>query len=130
MSKRGLLTLLVILLLLPGIGWGIREIAMETTRWRNKTVYQVQKVDDATNYNTLKMVENTCRAEIASYEAQVLIYKQYKDDDTAFGKQQRNTAQTMANSIASRYNNYYQKNNFVWRDAVPSDIRANLPTIE
>ena len=38
--------------------------------FRNRYDYAVQKADDATNYRTLKEVEDTCRAMIASYEAE------------------------------------------------------------
>lgn len=41
----------------------------------------VQRADDATNYETLKQVEDTCRSMIASYEADRLTYEQYKNSD-------------------------------------------------
>ena len=38
----------------------------------NQWAYDVQKADDATSYELLKRVEDTCRAMIASYEADKL----------------------------------------------------------
>ena len=47
----------------------------------NQWGYAVQKADDNTNYNTLKKVEDTCRAMIASYNSDKLTYQQYKDSE-------------------------------------------------
>ena len=47
---------------------------------RNGYGYAVQKVDDATSYQTRKKVEDTCRAMIANYEADRISYEQYKDN--------------------------------------------------
>ena len=48
----------------------------------NQRAYDVQKVDDATSYESLKRVEDTCRAMIASYEADKLTYEQYRNSDS------------------------------------------------
>lgn len=45
----------------------------------NEWMHDVQTADDATNYETRKQVEDTCRAMIASYEADRMTYEQYKD---------------------------------------------------
>lgn len=47
----------------------------------NNWFFQVQKADDATNYETIKKVEDTCRAMQATYEADRLTYEQFKDSD-------------------------------------------------
>ena len=50
---------------------------------RNSYGFAVQKVDDATRYETRKKVEDTCRAMIANYEADRISYEQYKQSDDA-----------------------------------------------
>jgi hypothetical protein len=97
--------------------------------WNNQ-MFSVQKVDDATNYSTIKQVEDTCRAMIASYESDNLYYNQYKSGDTADKKSWAEQAKMRANKTASTYNNYILKNSFVWSGNVPNDIRQQLPYIE
>ena len=96
----------------------------------NKWFYDVQKVDDVTNYKTLKKVEDTCRAMISSYEADRLTYEQYKDSDDDDKRSWAEQAKMRANKTAASYNNYILENSFVWRDAVPSDIKSRLDYIE
>lgn len=43
----------------------------------NSYEYTLQKIDDATLYETKKTVEDTCRAMQASYESDRLTYEQY-----------------------------------------------------
>lgn len=96
----------------------------------NNWFYDVQKVDDKTNYNTLKKVEDTCRAMISSYEADRLTYEQYKDSDDEEKRSWAEQAKMRANKTASSYNNYILENSFVWEDAVPPDIKYRLEYIE
>ena len=91
--------------------------------------FQLQKADDATNYKTIKKVEDTCRAMQASYHADRLVYEQYKDGDEEeqdWAKQ----AKVRANRTASNYNNYILENSFIWAGNVPSDIQMELPYLE
>lgn len=44
----------------------------------NEWMHDVQTADDATNYETRKQVEDTCRAMIASYEADRMTYESTK----------------------------------------------------
>lgn len=90
----------------------------------------VQKVDDVTNYETRKKVEDTCRAMISSYEADRLTYEQYKDSDSGEKQSWAEQAKMRANRTASTYNNYILENSYVWSDNVPSDIRATLQYLE
>ena len=99
--------------------------AMWNTWWHG-----VQKADDATNYETLKKVEDTCRAMIASYESDKLTYLQYKDSDNEEKQGWAEQAKMRANKTAVEYNNYILKNSYVWKDNVPSDICMRLMTIE
>ena len=96
----------------------------------NNWFHAVQKVDDATNYKTLKKVEDTCRAMIASYNADKLTYEQYKDGESEEKQGWAEQAKMRANKTASTYNNYILENSYVWKDNVPSDIYRMLPYIE
>ena len=97
---------------------------------RNSYGFAVQKVDDATRYETRKKVEDTCRAMIANYEADRISYEQYKQSDDAEKQGWAEQARMRANRTAASYNEYYLKNSFVWSGAVPSDIKGSLPYLE
>ena len=97
---------------------------------RNSYGFAVQKVDDATSYQTRKKVEDTCRAMIANYEADRISYEQYKDNPDPEKQGWAEQAKMRANRTAASYNEYYLKNSFVWSGAVPSDIRCSLPYLE
>ena len=119
-------TLLVVIF----VGWiyfGATPTGRET--W-NRWFYDVQKADDATNYETIKKVEDTCRAMIASYESDVLTYEQYKDSDNKEKQGWAEQAKMRANKTVSSYNNYILNNSFVWKDNVPEDIKEKLEVIQ
>lgn len=98
--------------------------------WRNNKVnYIDQKIEDATSYDTLKEVEDSCRAMIASYEADKLTWEQYKDSSKSEEVSWANQAKMRANRTAANYNNYILKNSFVWDGNIPTDILDELPTI-
>lgn len=96
--------------------------------WNNYW-HDVQVVDDNTNYETLKKVEDTCRSMIASYESDKLVYEQYKDSDNPEKQAWAEQAKMRANKTASSYNNYILENRYVWKNNVPADIYMNLPYI-
>ena len=96
----------------------------------NTYFFNVQKVDDVTNYKTIKKVEDTCRAMISSYESDKLTYMQYKDSDNEEKQSWSEQAKMRANKTASTYNNYILENSFVWKDNVPNDIYMELDVIE
>ena len=96
----------------------------------NKVEYVDQKIDDATNYETKKEVEDTCRAMISSYESDRLTYEQYKDSDNEEKQSWAEQAKMRANKTASTYNNYILENSFVWKENVPADIKNKLEYIE
>lgn len=97
--------------------------------FRNRYDYALQKADDATNYRTLKEVEDTCRAMMASYEADKLTFEQYDGSDSADKQSWADQARMRANRTAANYNEYIRKNSFVWADAVPADIDEKLDYI-
>ena len=92
----------------------------------NTWFHTVQKADDATNYATLKKVEDTCRAMISSYNSDKLTFEQYKDSENEEKQSWAEQAKMRANKTASTYNNYILKNNYVWKGDVPSDIYMEL----
>ena len=96
----------------------------------NTWFHAVQVADDNTNYETKKKVEDTCRSMIASYEADVLTYEQYKDSDNEEKQSWAEQAKMRANKTASSYNNYILENNYVWENNVPKDIKGRLDYIE
>ena len=95
----------------------------------NTQRYAVQKVDDATNYQTIKMVENNCRAMIASYNSDRITYEQYRESDNEEKQSWAEQAKMRANRTAMAYNEYVLKNSFIWRDNVPEDIQSELELI-
>lgn len=97
---------------------------------KNRYNYAVQKADDATNYKTLKEVEDTCRAMIASYEADKLVYEQYKNSELEDAWKWAEQAKMRANRTAAQYNEYIRKNSFVWANNVPDDIDERLEYVE
>ena len=118
---------IVISILLIVIGYNFAPGIRETV---NKNQTAVQIVDDQTRYETLKKVEDTCRAMISSYESDVLTWNQYKDSESEIERTWAAQAKMRANKTASSYNNYILQNNFVWKDNIPEDIRATLDIIE
>lgn len=96
----------------------------------NNWFHAVKKVDDVTNYDTIKKVEDTCRAMISSYNTDKLTYEQYKDSDNEEKQAWAEQAKMRANKTASTYNNYILKNSYVWQDNVPADIYMTLDIIE
>lgn len=98
------------------------------TIWNN-WMYGLEKVDEK-NYENRKKVEDACRAMIASYNQDKLVYEQYKDSDVEEERSWANNAKIRANNTASTYNSYILKNNYVWADNVPYDIKMELPFVK
>jgi hypothetical protein len=124
---RGIAIVIAVLLIAATIYFGCTPAGVAT--WNN-WFFNVQKADDATNYETRKQVEDTCRAMISSYEADKLTYEQYKDSDDEEEQSWAKQAKMRANKTASSYNNYILENSYVWSGNVPSDIRGDLEYIE
>lgn len=126
-----LICVILVVLIIGGIGFGIFVNVTPAGRamW-NTWFHAVQVADDNTNYETKKKVEDTCRAMIASYEADKLTYEQYKDSDNEEKQSWAEQAKMRANKTASSYNNYILENNYVWENNVPKDIKGRLDYIE
>ena len=125
MKKFAITSIIVIVVLIIGLSIYFGLTPSGKAIWNN-WFHSVQKVDDATNYETLKQVEDTCRAMIASYNSDKLIYEQYKDSDNEEKQEWAEQAKIRANKTASTYNNYVLKNNYVWKNDVPTDIYLEL----
>ena len=96
----------------------------------NSFKYASHKVDDLTNYETKKKVENTCRNYIVSYEGDKLMYEMYKDYTSAEERKWAQNAKLRANKTAIAYNEYILKNNYVFDGNIPEDIKDKLEIIE
>ena len=124
MNKQVLVGLIAALVLL------FFTVTPTGTAMRNTWFGTVQYTDDATRYSTQKKVEDTCRAMIASYNADKLTYEQYKDSESEEKQSWAEQAKMRANRTASSYNNYILENAFVWEGNVPTDIDNELPYLE
>lgn len=129
--KKTILIILAIILFVILIGLPIFYFATPIgVAIRNNWFYTVQKVDDTTNYQTIKKVEDTCRAMISSYTSDKLIYEQYCNSDSEEKQSWAEKAKMRANKTATIYNNYILENSFVWSDNVPANIYEKLEYLE
>ena len=121
-----------VLVVLAAIGVIIvaAALVLGLTGGLNRFFYRVQKIDDATNYKTIKAVEDNCRAMMANYTKDCLTWQQYKDSTVEEQIGWANQAKMRANSTAAQYNEYILKNSFVWQDNIPADIKSRLDYIE
>ena len=126
-EMTSILCCVLALILLFGAGYAISPSMRELI---NGVKHDVQKADDHTNYETIKKVEDTCRAMISSYEADKLTYEQYKNSTNKEKTEWAEQAKMRANKTAASYNNYILKNNYVWSDNVPKDIYTKLEYIK
>lgn len=124
---KKIVCLLVVLVLATSMLTGCRWV---NTYVSNTVDYVDQKIDDRTNYDTLKTVEDSCRAMIASYESDKLTWMQYKDSEDSEKQSWGEQAKMRANRTASNYNNYVLKNSYVWDGNIPSDICTELEFLE
>ncbi len=131
--KKALCVIGIIILIIGSIVCLI--IGSTGLRWfdiwfTNKTTYIDKKIDDATNYDTIKKVEDTYRSMISSYKTDKATYQQYKNSDNSEKQNWAEQAKMRANKTANTYNEYILKNSFVWKGNVPDDIEQKLPIIE
>ena len=125
LTAAGCVAVALLIILLGWLGF----TAGGRAAWNNWR-HGIQKADDATSYETLQKVEDTCRAMISSYEADkatVDLYDGHVDDEKQGWADQ---AKMRANKTASTYNNYILENTYVWAGNVPRDIRAELSLLE
>ena len=120
------IVVLVALLLLAILFFAVTPIGR--TIWNNWW-HDVEKADDNTSYENRKMVEDTCRAMMASYKTDVDTYNMYKDSDNEEKLSWAEQARMRANKTANSYNEYMLKNSYVWNGNVPIDIANSLPPV-
>jgi hypothetical protein len=129
-TEKGLLIVAgVILALLVSLAAWVNCTHVGRAAW-NLWFGTVQKVDDATSYETRKKVEDTCRAMVSSYEADKLTWQQYRDSDSEEKQNWAEQAKMRANKTAATYNNYILENSYVWSGNVPDDIKGELEYLE
>jgi len=125
-SVKGVIAAIVVIFVLALIFFTAVPAGREL--WNNYT-HSLEKADEV-DYETKKKVEDTARSMITSYEADKLMYEQYKDSNDEEKQDWAESAKTRANRTASSYNNYILKNSYVWKDNIPSDIKMKLEVIE
>lgn len=96
----------------------------------NRKSYEVQKVDDATSYETLKKIEDTALNMITNYGSDKLFYEQYVNSTVAEERSWATQAKMRANRTAVMYNIYITENHYLWKDGLPDNLKIKLPTIE
>ena len=123
MKKIGLVLLVLVLIV----------VSFLTKPWsvfvHNKCEGLIKEVDSATNWETLHEVEDSCRAMMSNYQADVLTYQQYCNSETMEHRSWAEQARMRANRTAAQYNEYILKNNYVWKYGIPDDIEHELPYI-
>ena len=129
MSKTSVFLISILSVIVIGLCFLFGATPSGKAAWNN-WFHAVQKADDATNYETRKKVEDTCRSMIASYNSDKLTYEQYKESDNEEKQSWAEQAKMRANKTATSYNEYILKNSYVWEDNIPSDIDHKLPLIE
>lgn len=118
-----LLTVVLILIIVIGLFLGLTPAGH---RLWNSWTHNLQVADDQTDYDTLKQVEDTCRAMISTYESDRLTWEQYKNSNNEEEQSWAAQAQMRANRTAATYNNYILENSYIWQDNVPADIYMEL----
>ena len=94
----------------------------------NDYEHDLEKADE-NQYEDRKKVEDTARAMIANYKADVQTYNQWKDSDNEEKQSWADQAMMRANRTAASYNEYILENSYVWADNIPDDIDEKLPYI-
>lgn len=117
-----ILTILLIIVM-SGVGIGLGWF---DTFLSNKVEYVNKKIDDRTNYDTRKKVEDTARASIASYKTDKATWEMYRDSDNEEKQSWAEQAKMRANKTASVYNEYMLKNSYVFEGNIPADIDYQL----
>lgn len=126
MSDHPILTALAVVGVILVVGVAILGLTGGLIRF----FFQVHKIDDSTNYNTIKKVEDSCRAMISSYTSDKLTWQQYKNSESEEQRSWAEQAKMRANKTAASYNEYILKNSFVWQGNIPQDIAQRLEYLE
>ena len=123
----GFVLTIIIIVALGGLGIGLGWF---DTFLSNKVEYVNKKIDDRTNYNTRKKVEDTARASIASYKTDRATWEMYRYSDNEEKQSWAEQAKMRANKTASVYNEYMLKNSYVFEGNIPADIDYQLEILK
>lgn len=123
MSKSGKILAVIATIVVLFFG----ATAIGRTVW-NTYWHDVEKADENTSYETRKKVEDTARAYISSYNSDVDIYNAYCNSDDENMRAYANSALIRAIQTANSYNEYLQKNSYIWADNMPEDLPNSLST--
>lgn len=96
------------------------------TVWNNYT-HSLNKADEV-SYETRKQVEDTARAYMANYKTDVDIYLTYCDSEDEHKREYADAARMRAIATANSYNEYLQKNSYVFKENMPDDLPYSLST--
>lgn len=113
--------ILLVILVIGGTIFGFFD-----TWFTNKVDFINHKIEEKTNYDIRKQVEDTARASIASYKTDRATWEQYRESDNAEKQSWAEQAKMRANKTANVYNEYMLKNSYVFEDNIPSDIEYQL----
>lgn len=105
-----------------GIFFGATPIGRQIITGYN---YDMEKAGE-NNYENRRMVEEQCRAYIASYEADKRGYEQYKDSESELERSWAQSYRQRANRTAATYNEYMMKNSYLFKNNLPFDIPWKL----
>lgn len=119
----GIVLTIILMVVVSGISIGLGWFDTFLT---NKVEYVDRKIDDRTNYETRKKVEDTARASIASYKTDKATWEMYKDSDNEEKQSWAEQAKMRANKTATVYNEYMLKNSYVFEGNIPADIDYQL----
>ena len=122
-SKKVNIILSIVLLVLVVL---VVATPLGKTIW-NGYKARLDKADEV-SYETMKKVEDTARAYIASYKSDVDIYHTYCDSEDPKKQEYAESARIRAITTANSYNEYLRKNSYVWKDNMPSDLPQILST--
>ena len=128
MKIFGIIVLSILgVIILSGIGIGLGWF---DTFLSNKVEYIDRKIDDKTSYETMKKVEDTARASIASYKTDKATWEMYKDSEDVEKRSWAEQAKMRANKTASIFNEYMLKNSYVFEGNIPDDINYTLEILK
>lgn len=100
----------------------------------NEYIFGIRMVDEQINYNNRKSVEDTARSVIVNYNTyrnEYELYKDYCNKTEEKSKCQRALdSKFLANQAAEQYNEYVQKNNYIFKGNLPRDTPAYLEKID
>lgn len=118
-----ILAVILVLALMYAISPAVRGIF-------NRNQYEVQKVDDITNYATLKKIEDTALNLITNYASDKLFYEQYINSTVEEERSWAVQAKMRANRTVAMYNIYITENHYLWKDGLPDNLKVKLPLVE